>query len=143
MRSTVAIAAPTRPPHQLVATWALPFDQALALLTDRIAAQRLVLLATIDTTAVLAAAGLDVPPVRQVLTFHPRYMRTILEHDPAAAVEAPIKVTMAASAPDGRSTTLRCADPGVTFAPYPTLANLRAELHDLAAALLASRPPAG
>jgi uncharacterized protein (DUF302 family) len=139
----VVIAAPTHPAHQLVVTWALPFDSALARLGELITRQDLILLASIDTTKVLAAAGLDVPPVRQVLTFHPRYMRTILERDPAAAVEAPVKITVAAEpAPADRpTTTLRLADPGVTFRPYPGLADLGVALHTDALVLL-SKPAA-
>ena len=70
-----------------------------------------------------------------MLTFHPRYMRTILERDPAAAVEAPIKVTMTAE--HEGATTLRCADPSVAFGPYPTLTELGSELRRVAIALLA------
>ena len=133
--TSLVLAWPTHPIHQLVATWPLPFDRALALLGQRIAEHRLLPLAEIDTTAVLAATGLHVPAVRQVLTFHPRYMRTILEGDPAAVVEAPLKLTM--TAVNDSNTALRCADPTVTFGPYPTLTGLGSELHRVTIALLA------
>ena len=45
-------------------------------------------------SGVFARAGLRIPPFRQVMAFHTRYMRTILERDPAAAVEAPLKVVV-------------------------------------------------
>jgi hypothetical protein len=64
-------------------------------------------------------------------------MRTILERDPAAAVEAPLKIVVRE---DGAVTELRTADPAVAFAAHPTLADLGATLHDVAVALLA--PPA-
>jgi hypothetical protein len=147
----VPLGPPTQPGPHLVARWPLPFDAAVALLEERIAAQGLLPLATIDTSGVFARAGLRIPPFRQVMAFHTRFMRTILERDPAAAVEAPLKVVVRQDGTGdtgdtsdtggaGPVTELRLADPAVTFAAHPTLADVGATLHDIAVALLA--PPA-
>jgi uncharacterized protein (DUF302 family) len=136
----VPLGPPTQPGPHLVARWPLPFDAAVALLEERLAEADLFQLATIDTTGVFARGGLGIPPIRQVMAFHTRYMRPILERDPAAAVEAPLKVVVRQEGEGpGAVTELRTPDPAVTFAAYPTLADVGAALHDVVETLLA--PP--
>ena len=148
----VPLGPPTQPGPHLVARWPLPFDAAVALLEERIGEQELIPLATIDTSGVFARAGLGIPPFRQVMAFHTRFMRPILERDPAAAVEAPLKVVVRQVVGDdevagvseaagggeaaGPVTELRTPDPAVTFAAYPTLADVGAALHEVVEALL-------
>ena len=131
--TVITPARSSQPAHHLLSLWSTPFHDALGLLRDRISLAGLIELTTIDTTSVLASAGFTIPEVGQVLVFHPRFMRTILETDPAAVVEAPLKLTIIQRP---TATELRCVDPAIAFAPYPGLSDLAAALHDLARTLL-------
>ena len=75
-------------------------------------------------------------PSSQLLTFHPRDMQRSSTATPAAAVEAPLKITVVTADNDG-ATILRCADPAVTFGRYPAIADLGSELHAITIDLLA------
>ena len=123
----------SHPTHQLQAFWPVPFTEALRRLHEAIVAHDLLELGSINTTEILHGANLAIPQIRQVLAFHPRFMRTILETDPAAIVEAPLKFT-AIERPG--ATELRCADPARSYAPYPALVGMGETLQAIAVTVL-------
>ncbi len=107
---------------------AAPFTEAVWRLREAIEVDDFWILQEIDAQLLLKRAGYAVGPVRQILFFHPRFMARILAADSAALLEAPLKIAILGSAPDG--VQLRWNDPAPAFARYghPELAVLGLEL---------------
>ena len=82
----------------------------------------------IDPQAILSRAGHTIDPARQILFFHPDLMVRLLQAEPAALLEVPLK--FAAMALQDGTISVRWIDPAVAFARYdnPALAELGAEL---------------
>ena len=80
----------------------------------------------------IAAEGLwvlhEIGPARQILFFHPDRMVRLLTADPAALLEAPLKLAVMAMPDD--PVTIRWIDPAAAFSRYddPLLAELGREL---------------
>jgi uncharacterized protein (DUF302 family) len=91
-------------------------DEVVQRLRDGIAAADLWVLHEIDPKMVLGRGGFAIQEGRQILFFHPRLLARMLEIDPAALVEAPIKfVVMQMGLGE---TTIRWIDPTTPFARY-------------------------
>ncbi|GAA0707640.1 DUF302 domain-containing protein [Dokdonella soli] len=135
--ATIRYATPsTQPGFQREAVSALSFDDTLAQLKQRLAAEDLWLIHEIDPQKLLQRAGHEMGPARQLLFFHPRYMLRLLATDPAALIEAPLKLALLES-PDG-TVRLRWFDPLASLDRYghPDLRTLAREFHTLYARLL-------
>jgi uncharacterized protein (DUF302 family) len=113
-----------------------PFDETLTCLKEAIQAEGLLLLHEIDTQMILRRGGYDILSTRQLFFFHPRYMVRLLEADPSAVMEAPLRL-LVMEMPDG-TVVVRHPDPGVALAPYAGLANLGSELSLLLRRILAT-----
>jgi len=112
-------------------------DDVIAALTRAIAAAQMLVLHAIDPQRILSAHGYQLPPARQLLLFHPRYMARLLAIDPAAIVEAPLKIAVLTD-PDTGEVTARMADPRVTFGAYAGLCELGEELAATSERILAA-----
>ena len=75
------------------------------------------------------------PPRSYSRSIHRPDVRTILDRHPAAAVEAPLKITVVTAGNDAAMILVR-ADPAVTFGRYPAIADLGSELHAITIDLL-------
>lgn len=106
-----------------------PFEETLERLRAGIAAEALWVIAEVDPQMLLRRGGFAIPPVRQVLYFHPRYMARLLATNAAAVVEAPLKFVVMASA---GGTIVRCPEPAAALGRYEGLGELGAELGALA-----------
>jgi uncharacterized protein (DUF302 family) len=106
----------------------LTVADAAARLREPIEAAGLWVLDEIDPQAPLARGGYAIGATRQILFFHPRLLARVLAADPAALLEAPLKL-VALELPDG-SVVVRWIDPRAAFARYgdPALAELGQEL---------------
>ncbi len=106
----------------------LPFQAVLERLRKAIRAEGLWVLHEIDPQAILARDGREIGPARQILFFHPDRMVRLLAADPAALLEAPLKLAVM-DMPDG-TVTVRWIDPAAAFGRYdnPALAELGREL---------------
>src|SRR5664279_2325014 len=123
----IRYAEPTRAtPQQRVAHSIFPFEETLMGLKTAIQAEGLLLLHEIDTQMILGRGGYAIPSTRQLFFFHPRYMVRLLEADPSAVMEAPLRL-LVMEMPDG-TVAVRHPDPGVALAPYACLAELGSEL---------------
>lgn len=82
----------------------------------------------IDPQALIERGGYLIGEARQVLFFHPRHVARLLEADPAALIEAPLKFAVLAM-PGGQASVYR-NDPVTAFGRYgkPALAELGREL---------------
>jgi uncharacterized protein (DUF302 family) len=137
MTSQIVVAAPTSPPaHHRVVVSAFPFERTLAVLKGAIAAVDLWLIAEINPQALLAKADFEMPPARQLLFFHPRYMARLLSANPNGLAEAPLKFVLLAYA-DGK-VRVHHPDPARAFAAHPGLGELGQDLATVTEKILSS-----
>ena len=119
----------------------LPFQATLGQLKDAIAAEGLWLIHEIDPQLLLGRAGYSSLGLRQLLCFHPRYLVRLLEADPRALVEVPLKLVVL-ELPDGKVAVLH-PEILVSLGRYPQLGELAAELDEICERLIRSisNPP--
>lgn len=102
------------------------FDQTIQLLQQAIEGQNLMVIKEIDPQQMLRMVGMRVPGMRQILFFHPRYMKRIIESNRNGGIEPPLKV-LVMERPDGQ-VMVRYHDPVHQLAPYPGLEEIAKEL---------------
>jgi uncharacterized protein (DUF302 family) len=112
--------------HSRIVT--LPFEEVLTRLRQAIQAARLWVLHEIDPQKVLQNGGYEISPARQILFFHPDLMVRLLQSNPAALLEAPMKLAVMQQ-PD-RSVAVRWKDPTAAFSRYgnPILTDIGQDL---------------
>jgi len=69
----------------------------------------------INPQALLRRDGIEIEPARQLLFFHPRYMKRLLDADPAAVLEVPLKFAVLT---EDMGVVLRWYDPICAFDRY-------------------------
>ena len=101
------------------------FDQTVERLRAAIVTADMMVLHEIDTQAIVRRGGIEIPGVRQLLYFHPRWMKIVVETAPDAVIEAPLKWVIRET-PDG----IRCnaSLPSQTFGRYAGLEAMAREL---------------
>jgi uncharacterized peroxidase-related enzyme len=114
----------------------LDFVTTLERLKVSIAAHDLLLISEIDPQHILMSAGMKLRPARQLLFFHPRYMKRLLEADNRAVTEVPLKIVVL-EAKDG-SVVLRGPDVVHSFARFDKVAELSRELANVVSEVLGS-----
>lgn len=72
----------------------MPFGQVYVALKKRIVEHGFLLLHEIDTQAIVAKHGVSIPPLRQLLFFHPKYIAEIMTNDPLAINDIPLKLVL-------------------------------------------------
>ena len=109
---------------------ATPLEEVVSALKTAIAAADVWVLHEIDPQALLHRGGIEIAPARQILFFHPRYMKRLLDAEPAAVLEAPLKFAVLS---DGAEVIVRWYDPRHSFNRYgdPTLRTLGRDLAQL------------
>jgi uncharacterized protein (DUF302 family) len=122
------------PASQRVLWSSLPFEATLARLRDGLQAADLWLIQEIDPQKLAARDGWAILPTRQLLFFHPRYLTRLLEADPNAIMEVPLKVVVM-QLPEGQ-VIVRHPDLESVFSSYPKLRSLGAELAGLVSSLV-------
>jgi uncharacterized protein (DUF302 family) len=95
---------------------AAPFDELLQKAVKLITANGFLLIQQIDPQAILAQHGMVAAKVRQLLFFHPSYMRQILSTAPEAVIEAPLKLVLRDTGDGG--TSISYFDPLIHFSGY-------------------------
>lgn len=112
-------------------SYLLPFAELAARLRTGIEAAGLWVLHEIDPQAILLRGGYDIGAARQILFFHPRVMKRLLEADAAAILEVPLKFALLEE-PDG-SVRVSWISPAAAFARYgnPALSTLGDELEQM------------
>ena len=134
---SIHYADPTRDPlTQVTSCSRLPFEETLARLKEAIQAEDLWLIHEIDPQMLLKRGGFAISATRQLLFFHPRYMATLLENDPSALVEAPLKLVIM-EMPDN-SVVLRHSEVASVFARYAGLETLGVEFSGIYQRILAT-----
>jgi uncharacterized protein (DUF302 family) len=102
------------------------FDNVLDIARNAISANSFLLLHEIDTTDIMKKAGYEVPAIRQLLFFHPRYMIVIIEKDHEFVIKAPLKIVIQSI--DHQKTLITYTSPEEVFAQSVRLKDLKEEL---------------
>ncbi len=105
-----------------------PFPQVHRALSDKIVAEGFLLLHEINTQHILASHGIPIPPLRQLLFFHPSYLKFILDTQPLAVLEAPLKVVLCED--ELSRTRVTFLNPKSRFGNYDKLTDLGELLYD-------------
>jgi len=118
------------PPENIAVRSPLDFARTLDALRANIVREEMMVLHETNTQAIIARASVQSMGLMQILYFHPRYMKRVLEANPAAVIEAPLKFA-ARETPD--STFIHRLSPGFLFGRYEGPRDLGEELELLAA----------
>ena len=119
----------TPPPEFLVTQRsAYDFDETLSRIRRAIEAENLMVVHEINPQQMLRMVGVRTGGMRQVLFFHPRYMKQIMETNRNAGIEPPLKVLVMES-PNG--VMVRYEDPVHQFQVYRGLGALSEELRGI------------
>ena len=82
----------TLPDSSTVVMSKLPFFETLGKVKQAISKENLMILDDIDGQAMIKMAGVNIPPIHQILFFHPRLMRELYEANKMATIVAPLKI---------------------------------------------------
>lgn len=126
----------TFPEHNREALSSYDFDETITRLKQSFEAENLLLIHEINTQQILKMAGIDIKGLRQLLFFHPRYMKLLLETNPAAIIEAPLKMVVMED--DKQRVILRYPHPDDSFGTYEGLEALGKELSALLERIVAA-----
>lgn len=111
-----------------------PFEQVLTAARKAIVNNGFLLLQEINPQAVLASHQIIIGPIRQLLFFHPAYMQQILQADPDAVIEAPLKLVLREV--NDHTTAVTYSNPVLQLQGYSGLETLGSELSQRVTALL-------
>ncbi|NLU92503.1 DUF302 domain-containing protein [Chitinophaga sp. Ak27] len=111
-----------------------PFEQVLTAARKAIVNNGFLLLQEINPQAILASHQIVIGPIRQLLFFHPAYMQQLLQADPDAVIEVPLKLVLREV--DGHTTAVTYSDPVLQLQDYSGLEALGSELSQRVTALL-------
>jgi uncharacterized protein (DUF302 family) len=109
---------PAVPEFQIELVSLYDFEHTLDRLRQGIQAQGFLLLHEIDTQKIVKAHGVEIAGLKQLLFFHPRYIKAILAANSAGVVEAPLKFVVMEAPP---SVMVRYTQPRYLFGRYTAL----------------------
>nr|WP_321412843.1 DUF302 domain-containing protein [uncultured Allomuricauda sp.] len=112
--------------HVIHQTLPLPFGQVYDTLKKRIVEHGFLLLHEIDTQAIVAKHGVSIPPLRQLLFFHPNYIAEIMANDPLAINDIPLKLVLQEI--DAQTTQLSFKNPVGSLQDYGLKPEMAEEL---------------
>lgn len=118
------------PAENIVVSSPLRFEETLTVLRTGIENAEMMVLHEIDTRKIIARAGVESLGLRQLLYFHPRFMKRVLEGNPATVIEAPLKFVVRET---DESVAVHYISPRFLFGRYEGLSELGEELETLAA----------
>jgi len=104
------------------------FKEVYTRLYNCILSNGFIVIHEIDTQQILQKQGFQISPLRQLLFFHPNYMKVILDNDPLAVNAVPLKFVIREIEPN--KTSVSFADPVVNFSGYELPDALANELRE-------------
>ena len=105
------------------------FDDTVQILKGAIEQQNLMVVHEIDAQRMLRMVGEQTKGMKQILFFHPRYMKRIKDTNPNAMIEAPLKFIVM-ERPDGKVMVLYIK-PTYLFGRYEGLDEIAKELESI------------
>jgi len=106
------------------------FEDTLNRLRDAIQAEGFLLLHEINTQQIVKSHGIEIDRVHQLLFFHPRYIQAIMDNNPRAIVEAPLKFVVMEN-PSQQVIMVRFTQPNTLFGRYTGLTSMGRELNQI------------
>ncbi len=122
----LAQGAPPPPDFLVTVPSAHDFDRTVALLKQAIEGENLMVVHEINAQQMLRMVGVRTGGMRQILFFHPRFMKRLIETNRHGGIVPPLKV-LVMEMPNGR-VMVRYHDPVHQLEPYTGLEELAAEL---------------
>ena len=104
------------------------FEEVLSVVKDTILNDGFLIIQEINPQQILANHHIDTLRIRQVLFFHPEFMKEIIQHDPSAIIEAPLKYVITEI--DEERTMITSYNLGTHFKGYHNLEPLVTKLKD-------------
>ena len=111
-----------------------PFDKVVTNLKRQITGHKLVIVKVVPFQKMLAMVGLKTEKIMSFEIFHPRYGKVLYQNNPAAMKEAPLRILVREA---GSDVTLEYRKPSAVFASYSGLDDLRNELDQVFADIVA------
>ena len=113
--------------------YSIAFDEAYGMIKKRIVEEGFLLLHEINTQEIVAKYGVDIPALRQLLFFEPKYIAQIMDLDPLAINDIPMKIVLRDLEENGTSISFQ--DPTMSLSDYDleeTMCNeLRERIHNI------------
>ena len=128
--------APPPPAFQVVVSSKYDFEDTLALLKAAIEGENLMIIKEINPQQMLRMVGVHTKGMRQLLFFHPRFMKRIMAANAHATIEPPLKIAVMET-PQG-NVVVKYVKPSALFGRYQGLAAIGQELDALIAKIVAS-----
>lgn len=124
------------PDSQAMVASAYDFNDTVELLIAAIEEQNLMVIKEIDAQKMLKMVNKQVGGMKQLLFFHPRYMKRIVETNPMGSIEPPLKIAVM-ERPDGK-VMVKYIKPSHLLGKYEGLGDLGAELDKIVADISSS-----
>lgn len=118
----------------VVQTVKAPFDKVVTDLKRAITGQKMVIIKEVPYQQMLSMVGVKAEKMMGFEIFHPRYGKAIYGSDPAALMEAPLRILVRETS---GKISLEYRKPSVVFAPYSGLSALGKELDGVFANIVA------
>lgn len=113
----------------------LPFAEALGKIKQTMAEENLMVLDDLDGQAMMKMAGKEIPPMHQIIFFHPRYMKKVYEANQMAGIAVPLKLIVMER--NGK-TVVRYFKPSDLLKPYKGTEAVAKELDEVVARIVGS-----
>ncbi|MCH8838372.1 MAG: DUF302 domain-containing protein [Candidatus Marinimicrobia bacterium] len=117
------------PESQAMVASAYDFTDTVELLTAAIEEQNLMVIKEIDAQKMLKMVNKKVGGMKQLLFFHPRYMKMIMEANPMGTIEPPLKIAVM-ERPDGQ-VMVKYIKPSALLGKYSGLEEIGKELDEI------------
>ena len=121
------------PDSQTMVASAYDFNDTVELLTVAIEEQNLMVLKVINAQQMLKMVNMQVQGMKQLLFFHPRYMKKIMQANPMGAIEPPLKIAIM-ERPDGK-VVVKYIKPSYLLGKYEGLSAIGDELDEILATI--------
>jgi len=111
------------------------YSETVDILKGAIEEQNLMVIHQIDAQKMLRMAGKQVGGMSQIFYFHPMYMRKVMEANPEATIQIPLKFIVMEK-PD-KTVVIRYFKPSAVLNQYEGEAGISSELDGLVAKIIA------
>ena len=106
----------------------VPFQEVYEILKKRIVEEGFLLLHEIDTQKIVSAHGVNIPALRQLLFFEPKYIEQIMQRDTLAINDIPMKLVLLDK--DNKKTHISFQNPVKSLKEYELDADMLKELFE-------------
>jgi uncharacterized protein (DUF302 family) len=127
---------PAKPDFQVVVMSKYGFDDTVDILKGSMEQNNLMVVHELNAQKMLRMVNVRTKGMKQIMFFHPRFMKIIREINPHAIIEPPLKIAVM-ERPDGK-VMIRYIKPTYLFGRYENLDDVGKELESLVMKIVAS-----